>query len=157
MTQGHLLRRIPPCCYCRIPRRRCAGCPALAQTQSALGPPVFTPEKRRLLGIASVISMSRQQETGRPDADHQWVVTRSSGKRTVWINGVAQNEKDRSPDVTVIPSARNPARCRCRVQSPATQARVERRSIATRGNDSSDRKRVHQAGSRNHSAQLAGP
>ena len=53
------------------------------------------------------------------------VVMRSSGKRTVWINGVAQNEKDRSPDVTVIPQDRNPAHVAVQpAQSPATQARV---------------------------------
>jgi hypothetical protein len=126
MTQGRLLRRIPPAVIAGFLAAGALVAPALAQTQAPLGRLFFTPEKRQLLDRQRDLNVQAQQETPEdPTLTINGVVTRSSGKRTVWINGVAQNEKDRSPDVTVIPQARNPAHVAVQpAQSPATQARV---------------------------------
>lgn len=126
MTQGRLLRRIPPAVIAGFLAAGALVAPALAQTQAPLGRLFFTPEKRQLLDRQRDLNVQAQQETPEdPTLTINGVVTRSSGKRTVWINGVAQNEKNRSPDVTVIPQARNPAHVAVQPsQSPATQARV---------------------------------
>ena len=126
MTQGHLLRRIQPAVIAGFLAAGALVAPALAQTQAPLGRLFFTPEKRQLLDRQRDLNVQAQQETPEdPTLTINGVVTRSSGKRTVWINGVVQNEKDRSPDVTVIPQARNPAHVAVQpAQSPATQARV---------------------------------
>jgi hypothetical protein len=36
------------------------------------------------------------------------IVSRSSGKRTTWINGIAQNEREMSGGITVTPERNNP-------------------------------------------------
>lgn len=126
MTRDPSLRNIRPVILAGLLATCSAVAPALAQTQAPLGRLFFTPEKRQLLDRQRDLNVQAQQETPEdPTLTINGVVTRSSGKRTVWINGVAQNEKDRSPDVTVIPQARNPAHVAVQpAQSPAAQARV---------------------------------
>ena len=108
---------------CRLFLVASLAAPATAQE---LGRLFFTPERREILDRQRQFNIPERTEIPEdPTLTIDGVVTRSSGKRTVWINGVAQNEKDRSPDVTVIPQARNPAHVAVQpAQSPATQARV---------------------------------
>ena len=102
--------------------------PAPTLAEDSLGRLFFTPERRQAMDRQRQLNPLGTTESAAPETPTltiNGVVTRSSGKRTVWINGVAQNEKDRSPDVTVIPQARNPAHVAVQpAQSPATQARV---------------------------------
>ena len=90
MTQGHLLRRIQPAVIAGFLAAGALVAPALAQTQAPLGRLFFTPEKRQLLDRQRDLNVQAQQETPEdPTLTINGVVTRSSGKRTVWINGVA--------------------------------------------------------------------
>ena len=103
-----------------------ASAPALAQSHDTLGRLFFTPEKRQLLDRQRDLNVQAQQETPEdPTLTINGVVSRSSGKRTVWVNGAAQNEKDIPSDVVVTPEKKNPARVVVQPsQQSATQARV---------------------------------
>ncbi|MCM8594720.1 hypothetical protein [Accumulibacter sp.] len=86
----------------------------------------FTPERRQQL--------DRQRELNVPDGQPvrvdptltiDGVVTRSSGRRTTWINGVAQDERDAFSGVTVSPRPGDPGKVVVRMSdSPAARARV---------------------------------
>ena len=86
----------------------------------------FTPERRQQL--------DRQRELNVPDGlpvrvdptlTIDGVVTRSSGRRTTWINGVAQDERDAFSGVTVSPRPGDPGKVVVRMSdSPAARARV---------------------------------
>ena len=111
MTQGHLLRRIQPAVIAGFLAAGALVAPALAQTQAPLGRLFFTPEKRQLLDRQRDLNVQAQQETPEdPTLTINGVVTRSSGKRTVWINGVAQNENDVAAEVSATPHRTDPAR-----------------------------------------------
>lgn len=99
---------------------------ALAQSHDTLGRLFFTPEKRQLLDRQRDLNVQAQQETPEdPTLTINGVVSRSSGKRTVWVNGAAQNEKDIPGDVAVTPEKKNPARVVVQPsQQSATHARV---------------------------------
>ena len=109
MTQGRLLRRIPPAVIAGFLAAGALVAPALAQTQAPLGRLFFTPEKRQLLDRQRDLNVQAQQETPEdPTLTINGVVTRSSGKRTVWINGEAQHENDSLGTVRARPDAHHP-------------------------------------------------
>ena len=109
MTQGHLLRRIQPAVIAGFLAAGALVAPALAQTQAPLGRLFFTPEKRQLLDRQRDLNVQAQQETPEdPTLTINGVVTRSSGKRTVWINGEAQHENDNLGTVHALPDPRHP-------------------------------------------------
>ena len=76
-----------------------------------LGRLFFTPERRQMLDRQRQLNLQERQEA--PEASTltiNGVVTRSSGKRTVWINGVTQNEKDIGKGVAATPNTANPGK-----------------------------------------------
>ena len=82
-----------------------------AHAEDGLGRLFFTPERRQILDRQRQMNIQTRPETPEdPTLTINGVVARSSGKRTVWINGVAQNENDLPGDVSVIPNRKEPAR-----------------------------------------------
>ena len=85
-----------------------ALCPA-ASADEELGRLFFTPERRQALDRQRQFNIQEKQETPEePMLTINGVVTRSSGKRTVWLNGVAQNDNEKPSGVAIIPSRKVP-------------------------------------------------
>ena len=81
---------------------------ASAFAEEALGRLFFTPERRQTLDRQRQFNIQEKQEIPEdPTFTIDGVVTRSSGKRTVWINGIALGEKDTSSDIKVAPVREN--------------------------------------------------
>ena len=82
----------------------------LAQADDELGRLFFTPERRQALDRQRELNI---QETlvipEDPTLTINGIVTRSSGKQTTWINGVAQNENDAS-GITVTTNRKTPGK-----------------------------------------------
>lgn len=103
-------------------------CP-LAQAQEIpeeLGRLFFTPERRQVLDRQRQLNIQEKQEIPEdPTLTINGVVTRSSGKRTAWINGVSQNENDTQSGVDVTSNRKEPGKIVVRIsETPATNARV---------------------------------
>ena len=82
---------------------------ASAFAEEALGRLFFTPERRQTLDRQRQFNIQEKQEVPEePTFTIDGVVTRSSGKRTVWVNGTALGESDASSDVSVAPVRKNP-------------------------------------------------
>ena len=76
--------------------------PAFAE--EALGRLFFTPERRQTLDRQRQFNIQEKQEIPEdPTFTIDGVVTRSSGKRTVWVNGIAQNDNETSGGATLLP------------------------------------------------------
>jgi hypothetical protein len=80
-----------------------------------LGRLFFTPEYREALDHRRQFGIQEQQErqeeaSGDPALTIDGVVTRSSGKRTVWINGIARDDSLETGGVAVVPKRFNPGR-----------------------------------------------
>ncbi len=76
-----------------------------------LGRLFFSPERRQMLDRQRQFNIQERKEIPEdPTLTINGVVTRSSGKRTVWINGAAQDDRDVSSGVIASPRAKNPAR-----------------------------------------------
>jgi hypothetical protein len=102
--------------------------PAPAQE---LGPLFFTPEQRQELDRQREFSLSGQNEISgdlapaNPTLSIDGVVTRSSGKRTVWINNIAQDGQESDQSVTTITKRENPGAVIVQPEDgPATHAKV---------------------------------
>jgi hypothetical protein len=102
--------------------------PAFAQE---LGPLFFTPERRQELDRQREFNIPEQTEISEdpipidPMLTIDGVVTRSSGKRTVWINGIAQDGQETEQGVTVTPNRKNPGRVVVQPEGgPAARASV---------------------------------
>ena len=93
-----------------------------------LGRLFFTPEQRQMLDRQRQLNAEVHQEIQRPEdpvLTIDGVVTRSSGKKTVWINGIPQNENDTASGISATPHSRNPGTLILRVdKSAATSVRV---------------------------------
>ena len=75
-----------------------------AQAEEPLGRLFFTPERRQRLDRQREHKALPEQEIqSAPALTIDGVVTRSSGRRTVWVNGVAYSEKDVPGDFRVTP------------------------------------------------------
>lgn len=96
------------------------------ETSGQLGRLFFTPERRQILDRQRQLNIQEKQEIPVDTAlTINGVVTRSSGKRTVWINGVSQDEKDLPGSVAATPNRTNPGRVTLRAdQSPVADAKV---------------------------------
>lgn len=82
---------------------------ASAFAEEALGRLFFTPERRQTLDRQRQFNIQEKQEIPEePTFTIDGVVTRSSGKRTVWVNGVAQNDNETPSGVEVLPGKRQP-------------------------------------------------
>ncbi len=80
--------------------------PAFAE--EALGRLFFTPERRQVLDRQRQFNIQEKQEIPEePTFTIDGVVTRSSGKRTVWVNGTPIGENDAPPDIKVAPVREN--------------------------------------------------
>ena len=97
-----------------------------AQAEEALGRLFFTPERRQQLDRQRELNALSQQEAQEdPTLRIDGVVTRSSGRRTVWINGVAHQETGGPGDLAVTPHRKDPSRVLVQPsQSPAVNASV---------------------------------
>ena len=68
----------------------------------ALGRLFFAPERRQLLDRQRELNIQQTQEViEEPTVTVNGVVVRSSGRRTAWVNGVAQNENETPSGVSV--------------------------------------------------------
>ena len=75
-----------------------------AQAEEPLGRLFFTPERRQQLDSQREHKALPEQEIqSAPALTIDGVVTRSSGRRTVWVNGVAYSEKDVPGDFRITP------------------------------------------------------
>ncbi len=101
-----------------------ALCPAASAEE--LGRLFFTPERRQNLDRQRQLNIQEKQEIpDDPMLTINGVVTRSSGRRTVWINGVAQNENETLSGVAVTPRRKEPGRVVVQAdEAPAGNARV---------------------------------
>jgi len=97
-----------------------------AYAEEELGRLFFTPERRQNLDRQRQLNIQEKQEIPEdPTLTINGIVTRSSGKRTVWINGMAQSENETQSGVTVIPNRNEPGRIVVQAnESPAGNAKV---------------------------------
>lgn len=98
-----------------------------ASAEDALGRLFFTPERRQALDRQRQLNIqdTKQQVNEDPTLTIDGVVTRSSGKRTSWINGTPQNENETPGGMVIIPRGRDPGRVVIQASdSPAANARV---------------------------------
>jgi hypothetical protein len=79
-----------------------------ASAEEALGRLFFTPERRQALDRQRQSNIhDSKQVIEDPTLTINGMVTRSSGKRTSWINGAAQNENEMSGGTVIIPSRKD--------------------------------------------------
>ena len=106
----------------------CAFCPLAGAEEPAgdLGRLFFTPEKRQNLDRQRQLNIQEKQDIPEdPTLTINGVVTRSSGRRTVWINGVAQNENEKPSGVAVTTRRQDPGQVTVQpTDAPAGKARV---------------------------------
>ncbi len=87
-----------------------AVCPT-ASAEDELGRLFFTPERRQHLDRLRQFNIQQKEEIpADPTLTINGVVTRSSGKRTVWVNGVAQNEREAQSGATITPNRKDPGK-----------------------------------------------
>lgn len=101
--------------------------PAPAQeSQEELGRLFFTPERRQALDRQRQLNIQEKQEIPEdPTLTINGLVTRSSGKRSTWINGVLQNENEAPSGVTVTPNRHDPGKIVVKTtEAPPAPARV---------------------------------
>ena len=88
-----------------------AGYYTTAPAEDELGRLFFTPERRQALDRQRQLNIQEKQEIPEdPMLTINGAVTRSSGKRTVWINGIPQNENETHSGVTVTTSRKEPGK-----------------------------------------------
>ncbi|SBT08221.1 conserved exported hypothetical protein [Candidatus Accumulibacter aalborgensis] len=92
----------------------------------ALGRLFFTPERRQQLDRQREMNiLDKQQIQADPTLTIDGVVTRSSGKRTAWVNGRPQNEDQTANGLTVTPRLGEPGKVLVdSSDSPQAKARV---------------------------------
>lgn len=80
-----------------------------AQAEEKLGRLFFTPERRALLEQQRQLNLQDQQTVQGATMSLDGVVVRSSGKKTVWINGRAQNDNNSNLGVNARVAPGDPA------------------------------------------------
>jgi len=97
-----------------------------AVAEEAIGRLFFTPERRQQLDRRREMNtLDKPQIATDATLTINGIVTRSSGKRTIWINGNPQPEDGTANDLTVIAQRGNPGRVVVQSgASLATRARV---------------------------------
>ncbi len=81
---------------------------ASAQANDELGRLFFTPERRQLLDHQRQFNVQERTPTEAQTLTINGVVTRSSGKRTGWVNGLVVEENNGASDINVVPMRKNP-------------------------------------------------
>ena len=85
-------------------------CPT-ANAGDELGRLFFTPERRQNLDHLRQYNIQQKEEfPADPTLTINGIVTRSSGKRTVWVNGTAQNDRDTPNGATITPNRKDPGK-----------------------------------------------
>ena len=107
LLNQHHSRRIALLCMLAT-----AAVPALAQpAPEPLGRLLLTPEKRELLDRQRALNtLEAQTNNEEPQILVNGQVRRSTGKRTTWINGQAQNDTETRTGVVAHPDARGAER-----------------------------------------------
>ena len=85
--------------------------PAPTLAEDSLGRLFFTPERRQAMDRQrqlNPLGTTESASSETPTLTINGIVTRSSGKRTVWINGEAQHENDNLGTVHALPDPRHP-------------------------------------------------
>ena len=102
------------------------GAAHVASTTAELGRLFFTPERRRELDRQREFKTEdKPAPASEPTLTIDGVVTRSSGKRTVWINGTAHNDGQRLDGAAIGTDRRNPGQVVVRPSdAPAIRAKV---------------------------------
>ena len=102
------------------------GAVSVAGADVALGRLFFTPEHRQLLDQQRQTNFRAQEENPQaPMLTINGVVLRSSGKRTIWVNGQARNENAAPDEARIVPRQNNPGRVLVQTgDAHATQAKV---------------------------------
>ena len=97
-----------------------------AAAEEALGRLFFTPERRQILDRQRQLNIQVKNEIPEdPALTINGVVSRSSGKRTVWINGMAQNERDTQSGIAVTHNPKEPGKLILQAaESPAGKTKV---------------------------------
>jgi hypothetical protein len=118
-TEAIIALALGACCLLVTP------CSA-ADDQNPLDRLFFTPERRQQLDRQREMNtLDSQQAPADPMVTVDGIVTRSSGKRTAWINGSPQHEADTRSGVIVRTTRGHPGKVVVRTDSsPAAKARV---------------------------------
>lgn len=88
---------------------------ASAFAEEALGRLFFTPERRQTLDRQRQFNIQEKQEVPEdPTFTIDGVVTRSSGKQTVWLNGAVQNDQETPSGISITTTRRHPGKVRIR-------------------------------------------
>ncbi|WP_291992446.1 hypothetical protein [Candidatus Accumulibacter sp. ACC003] len=103
-----------------------AACPIAAVADDGLGRLFFAPERRQQLDRQRELNIVDQQQLpADPTLTINGIVTRSSGRRTAWVNGSPLNDNEQSSGLTVIPRPGDPGQVLIESSdSPAARARV---------------------------------
>lgn len=98
----------------------------IASAEEALGRLFFTPERRQSLDHQRQLNIQDSKQASEdPTLTINGVVTRSSGRRTSWVNGVSQNENETGGGMSIAPRGRDPGKVVVQTgDSPAANARV---------------------------------
>lgn len=102
-----------------------ALCPNVS-AEEELGRLFFTPERRQILDRQRQLNIQEKQEVVEdPTLTINGIVTRNSGQRTVWINGVAQSDNETQSGVSVTPQQRDAGRVVVKTtEATSTNAKV---------------------------------
>ena len=107
MIRSTLLPTLAPLVLCSA---LSVAAPCQAE-ESSLGRLFFTPERRQAMDRQRMLNLPDKAQT--EDAAKltiNGVVTRSNGKRTVWVNGAAQHDNASTASAS-FPNVRPPAGC----------------------------------------------
>lgn len=98
----------------------------VAAADETLGRLFYTPEQRQQLDRQREMNiLERQQISADPTLTVDGIVTRSSGRRTAWINGNPQHEDQSRGSLTVTPRRGDPGKVVIRANdSRSARARV---------------------------------
>jgi hypothetical protein len=118
--------------------------PAAVAEEEALGRLFFTPERRQQLDRQREMNLLDQQQLpADPTLTIDGVVTRSSGRRTAWVNGHPQHEDDLWSGLTVTPRHGDPGKVLLehqRFASGESACRTDRQPQLRRGQRSAQRR-----------------
>ena len=79
--------------------------------EEELGRLFFTPERRQNLDRQRQFNIQEKQQIPEdPTLTINGIVARSSGKRTVWINGIAQHDNETQSGMTVTTNRKEPGK-----------------------------------------------
>lgn len=83
---------------------------AVATAEPDLGRLFFSPERRNTLERQRQLNIREAQTLEGETLNLNGLVIRSSGKKTFWLNGRAQNDNDAPTGVTITPQRKTPGK-----------------------------------------------